>query len=132
MSDVTDLERRYRRLLALYPKAFRHEHEEEMLAVLLAGAESGQRRPRLAEAANLAGNAILMRLLLVLLIRPTPWEYRHARIMVHLRVLIGIWLLLLTGLIYGFGPGGWWGALLVPAAALHFYFAYRLRQTTPR
>jgi hypothetical protein len=33
MTDATQLERRYRRLLAWYPRAFRQEHEEEMLVV---------------------------------------------------------------------------------------------------
>ncbi len=132
MSDASELERRYRRLLALYPKAFRREHEQEMLSVLIAGAAHGQRRPTPAETANLLGHAILTRLLLVLLIRPSPWEYRHARLMVPVRVAIGIWLLTLTGLLYGYGSGGWWGALLVPAATLHFYFAYRVRQAVQR
>jgi hypothetical protein len=132
MSDSTDLERHYRRLLALYPRAFRREHEDEMISVLIAGAADDQRRPRPAEAANLVGNAILMRLLLVLLIRPSAWEYRHARLMAPVRVVIGIWLLVLTAIIYGYGLGGWWGVLLVPAAALHFYFAYRVRHPVQR
>jgi hypothetical protein len=62
MSDSTDLERRYRRLLACYPPAFRHEHEQEILAVLMAGADAGQQRPRLGEAANLIRHALWMRL----------------------------------------------------------------------
>ena len=73
MSDLTQLERRYRRLLALYPDAFRREHEEEMLSVLMAGAVQGQRRPSLAEAIDLASNAISMRLAQVfttLFVRP--------------------------------------------------------------
>jgi hypothetical protein len=51
--------------------------------------------------------------------------------MVPVRVLIGIWLVALTAIIYGYGygygygVGGWWGLLLVPAAAAHFYVAYR-------
>jgi hypothetical protein len=49
MSASKTLERRYRRLLAFYPRAFRREHEQEILSVLLAGAAEGQRRPRLAE-----------------------------------------------------------------------------------
>src|SRR5262249_56389946 len=53
MSDPAALERSYRRLLAWYPRGFRREHEEELLAVLLAGARPGQRRPGLAEAGNL-------------------------------------------------------------------------------
>jgi hypothetical protein len=62
MSDLADLERRYRQLLACYPHAFRHEHEQEILAVLMAGADEGQQRPRLGEAANLIKHALWMRL----------------------------------------------------------------------
>jgi hypothetical protein len=62
MSDSADLERRYRRLLAGYPRAFRGEHEQEILAVLMAGAGEGQRRPGLGEAANLVKYALWMRL----------------------------------------------------------------------
>jgi hypothetical protein len=62
MSDSADLERRYRRLLACYPRAFRREHEQEILAVLMAGADDGQQRPRLGEAANLIKHALWMRL----------------------------------------------------------------------
>jgi hypothetical protein len=62
MSDSTDLERRYRQLLACYPRAFRREHEREILAVLMAGAEEGQQRPGLGEAGNLIRHALWMRL----------------------------------------------------------------------
>jgi hypothetical protein len=62
MSDSAGLERRYRRLLACYPPAFRREHEQEILAVLMAGADDGQQRPRPGEAADLITNAIWMRL----------------------------------------------------------------------
>ena len=125
MISSSRLERRYRRLLALYPKAFRREHEEEILAVLMAAAAEGQQRPRLAEAADLLRNAILMRVRQTEL--PGPWERRHAGVMLPVRVVIGTWLVFLTAVMYGYGRGGWWGALLVPAAALHFYIAYRLR-----
>ena len=53
MSASTHLERRYRRLLAFYPAAFRREHEEEILSVLMDGAAEGQQRPGLAESVNL-------------------------------------------------------------------------------
>jgi hypothetical protein len=56
------LERGYRRLLAWYPQPFRAAQEEEILAVLMAGAEQGQRRPRLAEAVDLIRSAVRMRL----------------------------------------------------------------------
>jgi hypothetical protein len=129
MTDSTRLERRYRSLLALYPKAYRCEHEQEILSVLMAPAPEGQERPRLAESADLVRNAIFMRLRQTKV--PTSWEYRHARLMLPLRVVIGAWLVFLTAILYGTGRGGWWGALLVPAATLHFYIAYR-RSTVRR
>jgi hypothetical protein len=128
MTHATRLERRYRRLLAFYPKAFRREHEEEILAVLMAAAADGQQRPRPAESADLLRNAIVMRLRQTKV--PTEWEYRHAGLMLPVRLVTGVWLVFLTAVLYGYGRGGWWGALLVPAATLHFYIAYRL--THPR
>ncbi len=62
MTEPAGLERGYRRLLAWYPRSFRTEHEDEMLAVLLAGARQGQRRPGLLESANLIRSALGMRL----------------------------------------------------------------------
>jgi hypothetical protein len=62
MSHSADLERRYRRLLSCYPRAFRREHEQEILAVLMAGASERQQRPGLGEAANLIKHALWMRL----------------------------------------------------------------------
>jgi hypothetical protein len=124
MTDGADLERRYRRLLVCYPAAFRREHEGEILSVLMAGAGQGRRWPRLAEAADLVRSAIYMRLRNRLR-SSWAWEYRHRRVMVPVRVICGIWLVALTAIMYGYGVGGWWGLLLVPAAAAHFYFAYR-------
>jgi hypothetical protein len=124
MKKSSRLERRYRRLLAFYPKAFRREHEEEMLAVLMAAATEGQKRPRLAESVDLLRNGVLMRVRQTEV--PGSWERSHSRLMVPVRLVIGTWLVFLTAILYGFGVGGWWGALLVPAAALHFFIAYRL------
>jgi hypothetical protein len=70
MTDAARLERRYRRLLAFYPAAFRREHEEEMLVVLMACARNGRRRPGLADCADLIRSAIWMRL--------RPWAQRPA------------------------------------------------------
>jgi len=146
MTDSTDLERRYRRLLAFYPKAFRDQREQEVLSVLMAGAVDGQRRPRVAESADLLRNAILAHLHHTRL-HPS-WDYRravrrslateatieakHPRRWTLVRVGAGVWLLALTAVLYGYGLGGWWGLLLVPAAALHFYRAFRLRRTAQR
>jgi len=62
MTDQADLERGYRRLLAWYPPEFRRENGQEILAVLMAGARDGQRRPGLAESADLIRSGLWMRL----------------------------------------------------------------------
>jgi hypothetical protein len=62
MTGPSRLERGYRRLLACYPKAFRRESEEEILAVLLATAHEGQRRVGLAEWVDLIMGALRMHL----------------------------------------------------------------------
>jgi hypothetical protein len=62
VNELAALERGYRRLLAWYPRSFRAAREEEILAVLMAGAEQGQRRPRFAEAVDLLRSAARMRL----------------------------------------------------------------------
>ena len=128
MMSSARLERRYRRLLGFYPKVFRREHRQEMLSVLMAGAAEGQRRPRLGEYANLLGHGLFMHLRQKRF--PGAWERRHAGVMVPVRVLSGTWLVILTAILYGYGRGGLWAVLLVPAAALHFYLAYRLTHPT--
>jgi hypothetical protein len=62
VTGAAGLERGYRRLLACYPARFRGEHGDELLAVLLAGARDGQRRPGLAESASLLKSGLGMRL----------------------------------------------------------------------
>jgi hypothetical protein len=62
MSDRASLERGYRRLLLSYPRAFRKQNGPEILAVLMACAEDGQRRPGLAESADLISSGLWMRL----------------------------------------------------------------------
>jgi hypothetical protein len=56
------LERRYRRLLACYPRSFRDQNGPEILGVLLAAAPPGQRHPGPAEAAGLFRSGLGMRL----------------------------------------------------------------------
>lgn len=59
---MTALERRYRRLLSWYPPEYRLAYEEEMVGVLMAGAQPQQQRPSWRESVNLAWNASLARL----------------------------------------------------------------------
>jgi hypothetical protein len=47
-------------LLACYPRAFRREHEQEILSALMDGAREGQHRPGLLESADLIKNAAWM------------------------------------------------------------------------
>ena len=53
-------------------------------------------------------------------------EYRHAVLFARIRIGVGVWLLILTAMLYGYDRGGWWRVLLVPTAAVPFYAAYRL------
>jgi hypothetical protein len=126
MTGSTQLERRYRRLLTLFPQRFRREHGEEMVSVLLAGATPDQTRPRPAETLNLVVHAFFMRIGSMNI--PSNWEQRHANVMFPARILIGAWLLILTAVLFGSQRSQWWALLLVPAAGAHFYLAYRLRR----
>jgi hypothetical protein len=60
MTDSQRLERGYRRIVAIYPRAFRRESEEEIVAVLMATAREGQRWVGLAESADLIRGALRM------------------------------------------------------------------------
>jgi hypothetical protein len=85
MNTTASLERGYRRLLAVYPRAFRRENEEEILAVLLATADQDQRRPGLAVSADLVRSGLMMRL------RPTvPHSARTVRAAVTLIYLAAL------------------------------------------
>ncbi len=120
MTDAAALERRYRRLLALYPAPFRREHEQEMLSVLMASAAEGQRRPRPRESTDLVRNALFA------WVHQWGSDTRHARLAIGVRLVVGTWLLVAGAIAYS--SGYWWGALFLAPAALHFYLAYRLRR----
>jgi hypothetical protein len=62
MTDSADLKRRYIRLLAWYPPAFRREHQAEMLGVLLESARPGQQRVGLADTADIIRGGLTLRL----------------------------------------------------------------------
>src|SRR5579862_6240589 len=59
-STSASLERAYRRLVALYPRSFRRENTEEIIAVLLATSRADQRWPSLLEVADLLRGALRM------------------------------------------------------------------------
>jgi hypothetical protein len=70
VSESASLEHGYRRLLAWYPKWFRQENEEEILAVLMACAQDDQTRPSREATIDLLKGAARMRL------RPRPGQPR--------------------------------------------------------
>jgi hypothetical protein len=59
---VTDLERRYRMLLLAYPRRYRTERGEELLATLMDAAVPTRRQPSLAEVGDLLWHATKLRL----------------------------------------------------------------------
>jgi hypothetical protein len=61
--------------------------------------------------------------------RASKW---HPRQVACVRVGVGIWLLVLTAILYGSGHGGEWEWLLVAIAALHFFVAHRLFRAAKR
>jgi hypothetical protein len=91
-SSSARLERAYRRLVACYPRSFRRENTEEIIAVLLATAREDQRRPSLAEAADLLRGAARMRLGL----SRCPRTVLHAVRLMYLGALAEIALLVTT------------------------------------
>ncbi|WP_433280478.1 hypothetical protein [Micromonospora sp. CA-244673] len=60
--SAAELERRYRRLLAVHPWEHRRAYEEEMVTVLLADARPGQTRPGLRDTVDLVGAGLRARL----------------------------------------------------------------------
>ncbi len=77
-SESAGLERRYRRRLAWYPRWFRRENEDEILAVLLACAQDGQRRPSPEATLDLLKGAARMWM------RPRPGQPRTVFIAIRL------------------------------------------------
>ena len=62
MNDTAGPERRFRRWLRCYPVWYRREHEDEMLAVLLAVSEEGSQRRGAAQCWDLVRGAVRVRL----------------------------------------------------------------------
>jgi hypothetical protein len=61
-SARAELEQRYRRLLRLYPRAFRARRADEMLGVLMASAGKGQNRPARSDVSDIVRGSLVMRL----------------------------------------------------------------------
>jgi hypothetical protein len=107
VSTASGLEDRYRRLLRWYPAWYRHQHEEEMLGVLMTAARPGQHRPGAREFADLLWSALKIRARTVL--RGTasqPWAdalTQFALVLPLLMVVLRVTELCVRGAQYGFG-----------------------------
>ena len=99
MNETADLERGYRRILACYPRSFRSQNTEEIIAVLLATARDDQRRPGIPEAADLLRGAVRMRMG----ISRWPWTVRTAVRLMWLGAVAAIVLVAPSAMVIGMG-----------------------------
>jgi hypothetical protein len=101
------LERSYRRLLRSYPAPYRSRHEEEILGVLMAAAQPGQRRPGVGESADLLWSALKIRIRMATRRADSqPWAAALALtgvLLPLLMVLLKLAFFLELGVRYGFG-----------------------------
>jgi hypothetical protein len=87
-----DLARRYRRLLAAYPRRHRREHGEEMLTTLLDAAGPDQTRPSRREALDLLGNGLRRRLMPAHGVLPHLGAALSALVLAAAGIAAGTWL----------------------------------------
>ncbi|HEY2579676.1 MAG TPA: hypothetical protein VGI74_25480 [Streptosporangiaceae bacterium] len=112
MTATGELEGAYRRLLRWYPPVYRGRHGEEILGVLMATAEPGQRQPGARESLDLLWSALKIRTRVTMRGDSQPWATAFAQIGMLLPVLMVV--LKLTGYLE---RGGWYG-FGTPADAL--------------
>ena len=107
MTTAGGLERGYRRLLRWYPPSYRGRHGEEMLGVLMAAAQPGQRRPSARESLDLLWSALKIRVRMTLRGADSqPWAAALALVGVLLpllMLLLKLTVFLDRGAQYGFG-----------------------------
>jgi hypothetical protein len=101
------LEKSYRRLLRGYPALYRQRHEEEILGVLMAAAQPGQRRPGVRESADLLLSALKIRIRMAARRADSqPWAAALALtgvLLPLLMVLLKLTFFLVQGARYGYG-----------------------------
>jgi hypothetical protein len=128
MTDSTPrLERRYRRLLGLYPRSYREQHGEDMLGVLMKDTDRRGRRPRLAAALDLVRNAFLVHTRywweMRAAVEHDSLAVRHPLVVIRIRLAVAIWLCVVTGVLCA--EGYWWGLAILVFVAAHLVLAGR-------
>jgi hypothetical protein len=115
------LERRYRRILRLYPAAHRVAHEDEMLGVLLDAAKPGQRRPGIHDTWDLLRGALAIRLRRLPHTIRTDWSDALAIVSLFGIVLVALGIGALAGgflVLNVIEHGGRWNSAYLPLAAV--------------
>jgi hypothetical protein len=121
------LERRYRRLLGLYPRSYREQHGEDMLGVLMTDADHGKDRSRLSAALDLLRGAVLVH-------TRYWWEMRsavehgrlaarHPLFVIRVRLAVAVWLCVVTAVLCAHGD--WWGLAILLFVVAHLVLAGR-------
>ena len=121
------LERRYRRLLHLYPRSYQARHGEDMLGVLMSDADTDADRSRLTVVLDLIRGAFLVH-------TRYWWEMRAAAehdalavrrplLVIRIRLAVAIWLCVVTTVLCA--RGQWWGLTILVFVFLHLVLAGR-------
>lgn len=117
---MTELERRYRRLLCLYPSEHREAHQDEMLGVLLAAARKGQERPTIREALDLILGAFAIHIRRIPRTIRRDWADAFAIVSFLVCMLVAMLLGMLAGrflLLNLIEHGAHWNSAYLPLAA---------------
>ena len=121
------LERRYRRLLHLYPRSYRARHGEDMVGVLMSDSDSGRSRPRLAAALDLVRGAFLVHTRYWWEMRAATEHdrlaIRHPLLVIRVRLAVALWLCVVTAVLCT--RGYWWGLAILLFVVIHLVLAGR-------
>ncbi|HEX3615077.1 MAG TPA: hypothetical protein VHU61_00960 [Solirubrobacteraceae bacterium] len=124
------LERRYRRLLGLYPRSYREQHGEDLLGVLMTDSDRGAgggSRTRLAAALDLVRNAFLVHTRYWWEMRTATergsFPVRHPLVVIRVRLAVAVWLCVVTTVLCA--EGQWWGLAILVFVVIHLVLAGR-------
>jgi hypothetical protein len=121
------LERRYRRMLRFYPRSYRERHGEDMLGVLMTGADDGKKHSRFSAALDLLRGALLVHTRYWWEMRTATdrgrLAVRHPLFVIRVRLAVALWLCVVTALLCAHGD--WWGLAILVFVAAHLILAGR-------
>jgi hypothetical protein len=121
------LERRYRRLLRLYPRSYREKHGDDILGVLMTDPNGPQKHSRSAAALDLLRGALLVHTRYWWEMRAATEHgrlaVRHPLFVIRVRLVVALWLCVVTAVLCA--RGYWWGLAMLVFVALHLLLAGR-------